>query len=649
MNEPVQAGGSNAALITFSLYILVVFALAWLSHRLLRKRKGFLSEYFLGSRNLGMWAFALTFAATSASGGSFTGFPSLIYTHGWILALWIASYMVVPICTMGFLGKRLNQVARKSGAITVPDVVRDRFESASIGLLATLLIVFFMSFNLIAQFKAGSLILSTLLADVPAFKQIVGATATLTASFAPLSSVKPEYFVCLVIFAASVIAYTAYGGFRAVVWTDMLQGVVMIAGVAIMLPLTLYLVGGLPAATQDMARMTPPAFGKATLEVPQSQDEDLIISGGTWFAIPNEMSDNPTYVRTGPATLRIPAGTQMVENVDILLMTYPTSMEQERIAKLMAATPPLAAPVSVHVNERTTYAVGADQAGVYVNGPGPVAEDEEADGFLPLSLAISFFFLWAISGTGQPSAMVRLMAFKDTKTLQRSIVTVSIYFGLIYMSLVVIFCCARVLLPGMEYESDRIMPAMAVHLTQAVGVGWLAGLLVAAPFAAIMSTVDSFLLMISSSLVRDVYQRNINPQASEKRLKRMSYTVTLIVGAGAMLGALNPPQFLQDIIVYTASGLAACFLIPVAMALYWSRSNAPGAVAAMAGGFLVHLSLYVTGYFVYGRFKAFDLFSINPIIWGLMGSLLVGLVVTTLTPPPPRHLVRKYFYEGNTR
>ncbi len=75
------AGGSNAALVTFIFYTLAVFALAGVSSRLLR-RKRFLSEYFLGSRGLGMWAFALTFAATSASGGSFTGFPSKIYTHG---------------------------------------------------------------------------------------------------------------------------------------------------------------------------------------------------------------------------------------------------------------------------------------------------------------------------------------------------------------------------------------------------------------------------------------------------------------------------------------------------------------------------------------------------------------------------------------
>ncbi|MFP6692989.1 MAG: hypothetical protein VB875_08230, partial [Pirellulales bacterium] len=167
--SPVLAQGtSNAALITFFVYTMCVFGLAYLSNRLLQG-KGFLSEYFLGSRRLGVWAFALTFAATSASGGSFTGFPSKIYTHGWVLGLWIGSYIVVPICAMGLLGKRINHVARISGAITVPDVLRDRFGSAKFGLLAVLLIVFFMSFNLVAQFKAGSLILKTLLNGVEFF------------------------------------------------------------------------------------------------------------------------------------------------------------------------------------------------------------------------------------------------------------------------------------------------------------------------------------------------------------------------------------------------------------------------------------------------------------------------------------------------
>ena len=69
------AESSNAVLITFLIYIIGVFLIAGLSNRLLKNRN-FLSEYFLGSRGLGVWAFALTLAATSSSGGSFMGFPS---------------------------------------------------------------------------------------------------------------------------------------------------------------------------------------------------------------------------------------------------------------------------------------------------------------------------------------------------------------------------------------------------------------------------------------------------------------------------------------------------------------------------------------------------------------------------------------------
>ncbi|MCG8649798.1 MAG: hypothetical protein MI861_08190, partial [Pirellulales bacterium] len=171
--------GSNAALLTFGIYTVAVFLLAVLSNRM-AKGKNFVGEYFLGSRSFGVWAFALTFAATNSSGGSFIGFPGLIYTHGWSLAVWIAAFMISPLVAMALLGKRLNQVARKCDALTIPEVLRGRFESTAVGLTATVLLVFFMFFYLLAQFKAGGKILSTLLADEPLFQSAVQATAAAT-------------------------------------------------------------------------------------------------------------------------------------------------------------------------------------------------------------------------------------------------------------------------------------------------------------------------------------------------------------------------------------------------------------------------------------------------------------------------------------
>lgn len=624
-------GGSNSALFTFLLYTIAVFVLAGVANNLLQK-KSFLSEYFLGSRSLGVWAFALTFAATSASGGSFTGFPAKIYTHGWVLGLWIGSYIVVPICAMGLLGKRINHVARISGAITVPDVLRDRFGSAWFGLLSVSLIVFFMAFNLVAQFKAGSLILKTLLQDVDMFHAAGAKFGQATSGIGFLGGIDSEYLICLLAFGIAVVVYTTYGGFRAVVWTDVMQGIVMVIGVLIMLPIAIYLVGGLSSATAQNAQMVPPRHGTATVELRSAIKDDYPVPTGTWIVL-GEESDQRLF-RVANSTV-IEAGKKSATEVPILEIMYQgdiaTVLKNSEIDDKLTLSEP----------ETTPYAFGDGKKGVYVTGPGP--SNKDGFGFLPLSLAISFFFMWAISGAGQPSSMVRLMAFKNSTTLRRSIFTVAIYYSLIYFPLVIIFCCARVLMPGMEVEPDRIMPAMAIYLTAKIGMGWLAGLLIAAPFAAVMSTVDSFLLMISSALVRDIYQRNINPAAKEKTIKKLSYLFTMLVGTGALLGAMNPPRFLQDIIVYTGSGLAACFLGPMVFALYWPRANSKGCMAGMIAGFLAHLSMYITGFIVHSRFTPYRLFNLDPIVVGLFVSFASVYIVTKLTPPPSDEIVRKYF------
>src|SRR5262245_64609416 len=101
---------SPYTLVAFFAYMLGVFLLGALSHQLL-ERGSFLKEYFLGDRQLNAWVLGLTYVATSVSAGSFVGFPSFIYRNGWIMALWIAGYMVNGLVSEGALGKRLNQVS----------------------------------------------------------------------------------------------------------------------------------------------------------------------------------------------------------------------------------------------------------------------------------------------------------------------------------------------------------------------------------------------------------------------------------------------------------------------------------------------------------------------------------------------------------
>jgi Na+/pantothenate symporter len=628
--------GSGSAIAVFLGYTGLVFAIAWWSHRVLAGRK-FLSEYFLGSRGLGFLALALTFGATSASAGSFTGFPALIYTFGWVLALWIASYMIFPLCGMGLFGKRINQVARRAGAITIPDLLRARFQSLSLAILATLLLIFLLSFYLIPQFKAGSLIFERLLGGTAVYQYGATGVSRLVGGIPFFAEVDPRYLLGLLVFAALVVVYTTYGGFRADVWTDMLQGGVMLVGVLIMLVLALWKVGGLSRATEKMAEMTPPQLGTVVFHRTPStaSGEVIVVEADTFFTLRDAM-DNLRLFRTNENATLTGAETGLIKVVEIT-----TPGEIERVVTQLSSHGVADLPngVDVRLGEMKSYVYGAGQTGHYVTAPGPSADSP--DGFLPIGLAISFFVYWAISGTGQPGNMLRLMAFDSSRSLMRAIAALSIYFTLIYLPLVVIFCCARVLEPGLEHVPDRIMPMMAVSLTGGAGMPWLAGLILAAPFAAAMSTVDSFMLMISSAVVRDLYQRNINPQASERTIKRLSYACTLAVGAIAMLGAVHSGRFLQEIIVFAGGALSVAFLVPMAFALYWPRANAAGAIAAMVGGLGVFLAMQLAGWTPLG---------LDRLIWGFLASLVAGVAVTLATPGPPEHLVRRYYCtESETR
>jgi SSS family solute:Na+ symporter/sodium/pantothenate symporter len=584
---PLPAG-SPYILVAFGTYLVGVFVLGAVAHHLLQ-RGSFLKEYFLGDRKLNAWVLSLTYVATSVSAGSFVGFPSYIYVHGWILALWIGGYMISGLTTKGVLAKRLNQVSRLSGAITVPDVLRDRFESPALGLLASVFLLLFLVFNLVAQFKAGGLITRQAcvgVKDTAVYQEACAASGRALTTLGAWDESKaaqrtgtlydleyPAYVLGILIFALTVVAYTTYGGFWAVTWTDVLQGLVIVAGAILLMILALIKVGGLGVAT----------------------------------------------------------------------------------AKVRALNPEL------------------------VTGPGP-------GNFLTPSLAVSFFVLWTVGAMGQPVGMVRLMACPDTPTLRRSLFMIGLYYALIYLPLVITFVCARALYP-VEFtgEPDKIMPAMALALTDKWPL--LGGLILAAPYAAAMSAVAGFLLLMSSSLVRDIYQRNINPSVSPRLVRWVTYGTTAVVGIIVTIAALRPPLYLQQIIVFTGSGMGCTFLAPVVLALYWRRATRPGALAALVGGFATVLILYVLGWMGVGKsnlgetvstffaplaageplgalalaaeartigkvglaaeaFQPLFLFGLDPLIYGLFCSFALGIVVSLLTRPLPQKHVDRYFPPG---
>ncbi|MBS0261967.1 MAG: sodium:solute symporter [Planctomycetes bacterium] len=583
-----------------TLFALVIFIVASMYIGVLANKAmssgAFMKGFFLGNRGLGAWALALT--ATVQSGGTFMGFPSLVYTHGWIVALWICGYMVVPITGFGILGKRMAQLSRKTGALTVPDLFRARFNSPALGLTASLFIMFYMSFMMVAQFKSGALVMKiawpasgslALSEDATQYKLTTDKLAGLelpaevrdkVAAFADqdfanevefkaalkekladgeftahqskivaaASPIDWLFYLGLGIFTLTVVGYTMLGGFLAAVWTDLFQSVMMLVGVVFLLILAVTAVGGMETATVEAVSKTGPGF---------------------------------------------------------------------------------------------------------VFGPGfdPTNDGRE---YLPLGLAVSFFWVWVYAGVGSPAGMVRIMAGKSTEVIRKSIFLLSGYNYLIYLPLVVICICGRALIPDLPPgKTDEIIPRLAMLTTAKLPMGsFLAGLILAAPFGAVMATVSSYLVVIASGLVRDVYQRFINPQAGSHDLRRLSYMAMIGVGAIAVLANIKPVAYLQAIVVFSGTGAAATFCMPALMIAFWRRTTVAGTLSSMFGGAGTMLVLYVLGFSGYGAdrrigsvttFRPYFLLDLDPMLWGLLVSFLAGVIVSLLTTPPDAALVSKLF------
>src|SRR4051812_2760028 len=245
------ASGSSGALPSpgigaITALVLFIAASVWLGTVAQRvvERSQFVQGYFQGNRGLGAWTIALT--ATVQSGGTFMGFPSLVYTYGWIVALWIGSYMVVPLTGFAVIGKRVAQISRRTGAVTMPDLFRARYGSPAAGLICSLLIIVFMTIMMLAQFKAGAVVMKIAWPGT-------GALALAEDTSAPVDRV---YLIGLAIFSLTVVGYTLIGGFLAAVWTDLLQSIMMFIGVMILVVLALSATKGLePASRRAVANV----------------------------------------------------------------------------------------------------------------------------------------------------------------------------------------------------------------------------------------------------------------------------------------------------------------------------------------------------------------------------------------------------------
>lgn len=231
-----MTGGNLITLVPLLLFMGLMLAVGFVVRYRQRAglAKNFLEQYFIGNRELGGFVLAMTTVATYSSVSSFVGGPGMAWKvgFGW---LYMAIVQVTAIfLVLGIFGKRVALLSRRFKAVTVVDILRERFQSDFLAGAAAFVIVLFFCGTMTAQFVGGAKL----------FETVTGY----------------GYTTGLTLFALVVVAYTAIGGFRAVALTDTGCALMMMAGIVLLLYHILEAGGGYAAIMTHLAAEHPAMF-----------------------------------------------------------------------------------------------------------------------------------------------------------------------------------------------------------------------------------------------------------------------------------------------------------------------------------------------------------------------------------------------------
>lgn len=222
---------------------------------------------------------------------------------------------------------------------------------------------------------------------------------------------------------------------------------------------------------------------------------------------------------------------------------------------------------------------------------------------------------------GSPQLLTRFISARS----QRDIVSGGLYavFCLVGFDVGAILSgmAGRVLFPGLA-DPETILPQMSHALFPRL----FTGIFLVVVLAAIMSTVDSLLILASSVIVKDVIQEMFRPDLTQKSLSRYGKGVTVVIGVLAIAMALTGARVIFWFVLFAWSGIACAFTPVVLCALFWKRTTRAGAVAGMITGFLATIIWVVAFKQVF-----YDLYEMVP---GLGLGLAATVLVSLVTQPP---------------
>jgi SSS family solute:Na+ symporter/sodium/proline symporter len=472
--------------IAFVIYFLAIVVIAIYTMRGI----GSTTDFLLGGRKIGVVGTAISAAASAHSASAVVGHAGLAFLMGF-QAAWIvfASTMLEYLAMLYFLGPKLRRFSERRDAITIPEYLESRFRDSHNLLRVTcaIALIMFMIPYVVSQYVGMSFAISQVL-DWP--------------------------LVPAVILAAVITAvYTMVGGYRAVVYTDVMQGFLMIMAMLVIPLLAWKSAGGL---------------------------------------------------------------TNVVRTLDEI--------------------------------------GGADLTGIIGSGG------------LPFAIGMLFSGLGAF---GNPHIIVRYMSVRSTSDLKLAAFVNLIFNLIINWGGILLGLAGRVLyrdISQLPFE-NREMVFFEVSRSM-IGSDFIVGIMWAGVFAAMMSSADSMMLVVTSSVGRDIYQKVIKAKevVREDVLVRLNRVVVLVVVVICLLLTFFMEKSALMIALFAYGGLGGALGPVVLLSLWWKRMTKWGAMAGLLGGIGMAVGWHFTPSLIaivaYEALPAF------------LFSMTVAVGVSLVTKPP---------------
>lgn len=487
-------------IIALTLYVAILFVIGIVASRRIKS----MSDFYVGGKNIGFWAVAFSARATGESGWILIGLTGMGALAG-LSAYWVVVGEVLGVAVSWWLmAKKFKRRTDKYGSITVPDYLESHFKASknTLRILAASILSVFVIIYVSSQIDATGI----------AFESMMGM----------------NYYWGAILGFVIVLIYIFVGGFVAVVWSDLFQGLLMFLGL-VLLPIVV------------------------------------------WFSYDG--------------------GDGLIEGLN-------------------------------NIDPALTNIFGGNED-VWLN-----------------VFTILGFSMIGLGFLGSPQVYLRFMSIKNEAEIDKGKWVAVAFTFLTDAAAVTIGLLARYIFTSPGENPEAVFGTGATDVLNMMTENFLPFVLVAIYVAivlsAIMSTIDSLLVLASSAITRDFYQKIFRPDLKDHELTKISRWVTLgmaliALGLAMIIAVVSPDRQVFWVIIFGWSGIAATFCPVIILSLFWKGYSEQGAIASMISGFAC-VPLFK---FVFQEMEGVGIYfkKLDVLLPSFLVAMLVGWIFSKVFPP----------------